>query len=565
MAKDCPKCGASVDDDLTVCPHCRFILLDDDEFPDDFDDSDDVMPEGTIVAGDYRIVRMVGMGGAGTVYEARQLSLNNMPVALKVLHADLNEDEKIIRLLKKEVIINRELTHENIMKVYSLERMDDQHLIVMEYVEGRSLQEIVDSAGKLTLEKAASLLVNTCNALAYAHDRGVVHLDIKPANILVGTAGNVKLCDFGIARMAMGNTTMATQRIITGSVGYMPPEQYRGRQFVSVRSDIYSLGATVYTALTGEVPIGILDDEAVPQCVLRAMQRKPEDRFETVSQFQDCFIEETELDLETVRGTPTRITLLTQRNDADGKDKVPEAVADVSGLGKKEIKPAQETSRAQREPTVSRPAPAAEKVADEKAVQGRPGDGAPPIAEKPFFKKPVLIGAAAAAAILVVVIALMFMPGRDGSQETTAQVEKAGQDTVAEKAPQRKTFDGKLPAMEVVKTVEPDEAVVKEITQTIDRFIDSLNREQLREAYGFLSGETQDLVSMTKFGKDFFQSPRLWKADKTEFGKTPEGLVLGKYEIKMMDAYLGTIRSVTAQFLMIKGKAGWKIANYKLS
>ena len=127
MTGKCPRCGARINEDQTVCGQCTLIL------PTAYDDAiapaypEDVIPDGAVLADDYAIVRMVGMGGAGTVYEARQTSLNNMPVALKVLHQDLNEDERIIALLKKEVIIARELTHEGIMKVYSLEKMEERH------------------------------------------------------------------------------------------------------------------------------------------------------------------------------------------------------------------------------------------------------------------------------------------------------------------------------------------------------------------------------------------------------------------------------------------------------
>src|SRR5208283_3855292 len=134
-----------------------------------------------------------------------------------------------------------------------------------------------------------------CDALQYAHSRGVIHLDIKPANILVGPSGNIKVCDFGIARVAIGDTTTATRRLIIGSVGFMPPEQYTGREAVSQRSDIYALGATVYYALTGKVPTGEITRLGVPSCVFQALKHKPEDRFQSIKEFRRAFVQETGL------------------------------------------------------------------------------------------------------------------------------------------------------------------------------------------------------------------------------------------------------------------------------
>jgi serine/threonine protein kinase len=118
-------------------------------------------------------------------------------------------------------------------------------------------------------------------------------LDIKPGNVLVGTSGKVKLCDFGIARMALGNKTTATQRLVMGSVGFMSPEQYSGRKSVSVRSDIYALGATAYFALFGETPVGVSDKDDLLPCIKKAMQSNPDERFESVKDFRRAFIMES--------------------------------------------------------------------------------------------------------------------------------------------------------------------------------------------------------------------------------------------------------------------------------
>ncbi|MBI5250506.1 MAG: protein kinase [Desulfomonile tiedjei] len=294
MKQECPKCGERVEDDITACPRCRHIILREDESAaEEF--SEQILSEGTILADEYKVVRLLGRGGAGCVYEARQISLQNMRVALKVLHPDIDQNETSIALLKKEVIISRELTHENIIKVYSLDKFQSRHFLVMEYVDGRHLGHILRELGKLNFRQLGPIFLQVCDALEYAHGRGVIHLDIKPGNILLGTSGNVKLCDFGIARMVLGNVTTATQRLVAGSLGYMPPEQFSGRKFLTNQSDIYALGATIYHVLTGHVPAGSYDRSNVPQSVLQAMAPNPGDRFESVKDFRRAFIRETSI------------------------------------------------------------------------------------------------------------------------------------------------------------------------------------------------------------------------------------------------------------------------------
>jgi len=229
MSRSCPACGARIDHNETSCPSCRKILVQhDDEGVHHSTDPDKVLPPGTIVAGDYSIVRIIGTGGAGRVYEARQISLRNMPVALKILHRDLNDNANVITLMKKEVIISRELTHDNIIKIYNLEITNGRHSVVMEYVPGKSFHTLLKKDYEWSIDLIGTVFLHVCDALQYAHSRGVIHLDIKPPNILVRPSGSIKVCDFGIARATIGDTTTGTQPLIVGSVGFMPPEQYKG-------------------------------------------------------------------------------------------------------------------------------------------------------------------------------------------------------------------------------------------------------------------------------------------------------------------------------------------------
>ncbi len=295
MSKSCTKCGARIADEDTSCPKCRKILVASHEEAGYSPELDEEIPPGTLVAGDYKIVRLVGRGGAGRVYEARQISLRNMPVALKVLHQGFDNNTHVITLMKKEVIISRELTHENIIKIYNLEIADGRHFVVMEYVQGKSFQNILTRIGTCPMDLIGEVFLQVCDALQYAHSRGVIHLDIKPANILVRPSGSVKVCDFGIARATMGDTTTSTQALVIGSVGFMPPEQYTGRGAVSEKSDIYSLGATVYYALSGKVPTGEISRGGIPSCVHQSLMYNPEDRFQSIKEFRRALVQETGL------------------------------------------------------------------------------------------------------------------------------------------------------------------------------------------------------------------------------------------------------------------------------
>ncbi|MGO9118760.1 MAG: protein kinase domain-containing protein [Desulfomonilaceae bacterium] len=295
MSASCPQCGAPIENENTSCPSCRKILVNDGEEVRKSPQFEQAILPGTIVAGDYKIVRIVGRGGVGSVYEARQISLRNMPVALKMLHRDLNDNPNVITLMKKEVIISRELTHDNIIKIYNLEITEGRHFVVMEYVPGKSFHTLLKRDYEWGIDLIGTVFLQVCDALQYAHSRGVIHLDIKPANIIIRPSGTVKVCDFGIARATIADTSSGTQRLVFGSIGFMPPEQYEGRDTVSERSDIYALGATVYYALTGRVPEGELYRKGVPPCVFQALRHNPEDRFESIKAFRIAFVRETGL------------------------------------------------------------------------------------------------------------------------------------------------------------------------------------------------------------------------------------------------------------------------------
>jgi len=200
---------------------------------------------GTVLKDRYRVEAKLGEGGMGVIYRAHDTLLNR-PVAIKSLVPALAGEEGIKRLLR-EAQAAAQLTHPNIVAVYDVIDEGDTRLIVMEYVEGRPLSDLIP----LEVPRALDLAVQVCRALEYAHGRGVIHRDIKPENIMV-TDGSAKVMDFGLAR-SEGRSRLTQSGLIVGTVAYMAPEQVLGGT-VDARSDLYSLGCVLYEVLTGRRP-----------------------------------------------------------------------------------------------------------------------------------------------------------------------------------------------------------------------------------------------------------------------------------------------------------------------
>jgi beta-lactam-binding protein with PASTA domain/predicted Ser/Thr protein kinase len=207
---------------------------------------------GHQIGGRYRIIRRLGGGGMGVVYQAEDMLLGR-DVAVKVLRAHLAEDDAFRRRFAREGRSAAALSHPNIVQVYDVgETPEGVPYLVMEYVEGRTLERIVRERGALGEREAVDVAIQVASALAEAHRRGVVHRDIKPLNILVRADGTVKVADFGIARAASGATLVNTGTIV-GSAHYVSPEQARGG-YVDEKTDVYSLGVVLFEMLTGRTP-----------------------------------------------------------------------------------------------------------------------------------------------------------------------------------------------------------------------------------------------------------------------------------------------------------------------
>ena len=202
--------------------------------------------------GNYKIVGKLGQGGMATVYKAHELSLNRM-VALKVLSSQLSEDKAYIKRFLREAQAAAQLNHPNIVQIYAIGEEQGVHYFAMEYIKGKSLADIRQEEGVLKPEDAVPIIRQVAEALAEAHKAGLVHRDIKPSNIMIDAAGRPKVTDFGIAYVSYANTKLTRDGSIIGTPEYLSPEQCEGKT-VDQRSDIYSLGVTLYELLSGKTP-----------------------------------------------------------------------------------------------------------------------------------------------------------------------------------------------------------------------------------------------------------------------------------------------------------------------
>ena len=216
----------------------------------------------------YEIIKSIGEGGMANVYLANDTILNRK-VAIKVLRGDLSGDEKFIRRFQREALSVSNLSHPNIVEVYDVGEEEGNRYIVMEYVEGKTLKQLVQKRGALTIPEVIDIMKQLTDGLAHAHDAYIIHRDIKPQNILILDNGLLKITDFGIA-VAMNATSLTQTNSVMGSVHYLPPELANGKG-PTIKSDIYSVGILMYELLTGEVPFK--GDNAV-EIALKHMKEK---------------------------------------------------------------------------------------------------------------------------------------------------------------------------------------------------------------------------------------------------------------------------------------------------
>ena len=254
----------------------------------------------------YELLEHIGSGGMAEVYKAQDLILERL-VAIKILNAQYSGDKEFVQRFHREARGAARLSHPNIVGVYDVGEDDGRHYIVMELVEGKTLKNLIEEQGKLSIEDSLHIAKKIAAALEMAHKNNLVHCDIKPHNILVTANGAVKVADFGIAR-AVSSSTMTYNDTVVGSVHYFSPEQAKGSA-ITPKSDVYSLGVVLYEMLTGQLPfngstpVGIAlkhlqeeavslrnIDESIPgkidAIVMRAMEKNRDDRPDSTELFR---------------------------------------------------------------------------------------------------------------------------------------------------------------------------------------------------------------------------------------------------------------------------------------
>lgn len=292
--------------------------------------------EQTILGNRYQIIRKIGDGGMAFVYQAKDKLLNRI-VAVKVLRPEFVDDKDFLAKFKREAEAVANITHPNIVNVYDVGQEEKVHYIVMEYVDGKNLKEIIKDEGVLDEYTALDITKQIAQALSAAHKKGVIHRDIKPHNILISNEGRqVKVADFGIAK-AVSNSTITNIGSIIGSVHYFSPEQAKG-QPVSNNADLYSLGIVLYEMLVGRVPfrgdspISIAlqhineDIEFTPEektkiphsirtLISKMTDKSPEDRYQSAEEvIEDIEYIEKNIDLDFIKEYDNFVT---QKIDQD--------------------------------------------------------------------------------------------------------------------------------------------------------------------------------------------------------------------------------------------------------
>jgi serine/threonine protein kinase len=259
----------------------------------------------------YEILQTLGQGGMGVVYLARQKKLDRL-VAIKAISPYLAQEPEVRERFAAEASVLARLSHPNIVTLYDYIEEPDALYLVMEYVEGKPLSEIL-KAGPLPLESIRKYFHQILDAFAYAHSKGIIHRDIKPSNIIITPEGQVKILDFGVAKILSSDHTQTRTGMRVGTLMYMSPEQVKGEKNLDARSDIYSLGVVLFEMLTGkppydpelgdfEISLRIVREPlfdfshppaTIPQklleVVLHATEKSPEHRIPSCKEFEEAF------------------------------------------------------------------------------------------------------------------------------------------------------------------------------------------------------------------------------------------------------------------------------------
>ena len=308
----------------------------------------------------YQVIRSIGEGGMANVYLAYDTILDRN-VAVKVLRGDLATDEKFVRRFQREAMSASALSHPNIVEMYDVGEDDGNYFIVMEYIDGKTLKNLIKKRGALTVAEVVDIMLQLTSAISCAHDSYIIHRDIKPQNVMILDDGRVKITDFGIA-IASNASELTQTNSVMGSVHYLPPEQANGAG-ATAKSDIYSLGILMFELLTGKLPfkgenaveialkqmkeqipsvcaINPEIPQSIENVILKACAKNPKNRYDNVKDMYNDI--KTALDED--RTNETKQTYKFSEDDLDETKKI-ESLSEVKKSKKKETKEEDSTEK----------------------------------------------------------------------------------------------------------------------------------------------------------------------------------------------------------------------------
>jgi serine/threonine protein kinase len=429
--------------------------------------------------GKYRVIDRVGRGGMGTVYRALDETLHR-EVAIKVLNAELNDPE-VAKRFRAEAITVARLSHPGIATIYELFQHDGQWLMVMEFVRGETLEQLVARVGGLSPDQAAAMCMQGLAALAHAHSMGVVHRDLKPANIMRTDTGDIKIMDFGIARVS-GSEHLTSVGFMMGTPAYMAPEQVMGNE-IDARADLYAVGVVFFRLLTGQLPFKGDTPFAMAQAqvnapptpidafrkdlptwvgevLTRSLEKKPDDRFQSATEFHETLQRAlsgatpppayqslaatglvstpsramaTGMIADTMLPTPTAMP--SGRTGAAGTDVAPPArgpVSDHEHSTSLDTPPGTGGAVQVVSPPAQAPASTPAGIVPRVSATNSEGDAA---GRAPSGGRAVMLGAAAAVLLVIAGAAWWLLSSRGGVPAATAEVAQAGSAPEAAVAP----------------------------------------------------------------------------------------------------------------------------------
>ncbi|MEK6322330.1 MAG: protein kinase [Acidobacteriota bacterium] len=407
------------------------------------------------LVGSYKITEKIGEGGMGAVFRGIDVMLER-EVAVKMLRPELSQQPNIVERFRSEAVTLAKLNHPNIATLYSFVRQGDDFFMVMEFVRGETLDGLIRRSGAMPADRAIGLLCQALEGIDHAHRMGIIHRDVKPANMMMTESGTLKVMDFGIARV-LGTARMTKQGNIVGTIEYMSPEQVRGQE-TDARSDIYSLGILLYEMLTGRVPFSSdsefdlmkmqIDDapqpprvfsaqipQAVEQAIMRALAKRPEARFQSAADFRN-----TLLNASSVAVVPSIGSVAVSSPPATRLGQPPIAQSPMSGAAPKETRVGADASAGFQADQFKPTRLGGEGNAP--VAYGASGPAGamyqapmPPSAAKSSAKLFIGIAAAAVLVAIIGISVVLLSGGKTQSPASPAPVTKPAQSTAPSPAP----------------------------------------------------------------------------------------------------------------------------------